>query len=247
MLNELNIPLGIVTSINGRLAARGLAGIGVSFPGTGWFQPENLVDISRVLQNDRTPQRSRVCFGWHRSSASVPILCASEKDDSQEFQMNASSRFRPGTLGKGVAGFGIAAMLVMSAATAQVTSGTTGIDATGNAASEMAACNNGKTQQDRETCMREVRNANADKRSGKLDNAGGQFDSNAAQRCNVLTGEEKIACEARVVGVGNTQGSVAGGGVIREVETVVVPKDGTPVNVQPQTASDTIVVIPASK
>jgi hypothetical protein len=161
--------------------------------------------------------------------------------------MNASGRFRLGTLGKAMAGFAIAATLAMSAANAQVKSGTTGIDATGNASSEMAACNNGRTQQDRETCLREVRNANADKRSGKLDNAGGQFDANAAQRCNVLTGEEKIACEARVVGLGNPKGSVAGGGVIREVETVVVPKDGTPVNVQPQTTSDTIVVIPASK
>lgn len=161
--------------------------------------------------------------------------------------MNASSRFRLDTLGKGMAGFAMAATLAMSAANAQVKSGTTGIDATGNAGSEMAACNNGRTQQDRETCMREVRNANADKRSGKLDNAGGQFDANAAQRCNVLTGEEKIACEARVVGLGNPKGSVAGGGVIREVETVVVPKDGTPVNVEPQTKSDTIVVIPASK
>jgi hypothetical protein len=161
--------------------------------------------------------------------------------------MNASTKLVLGTLGKGLAGFAMMATLAMGAANAQVASGTTGIDATGNASSEMAACNNGKTQQDRETCMREVRNASADKRSGKLDNAGGQFDANAAQRCNVLTGEEKIACEARVIGVGNTQGSVAGGGVIREVETVVVPKDGTPVNVQPQTTSDTIVVIPASR
>ena len=161
--------------------------------------------------------------------------------------MNASTRFVHVTLGKVLAGFAITAALATSSANAQVASGTTGIDTTGNARSEMAACNNGKTQQDRETCMREVRNANADKRSGKLDNAGGQFGANAAQRCNVLTGEEKIACEARVAGVGNTQGSVAGGGVIREVETVVVPKDGTPVNVQPQTTSDTIIVIPASR
>ena len=150
------------------------------------------------------------------------------------------------SFGKGVAGFVLSAVMAITA-TAQIASGTTGIDATGNAQSEMAACNNGKTQQDRVTCITEVQNANAAKRAGKLDNAGGQFDANAMQRCNVLAGEEKIACEARISGYGSNQGSVAGGGVIRQVETVVAPADGSTVLVQPQTSTDTIVVIPAAK
>ena len=37
----------------------------------------------------------------------------------------------------------------VTAASAQIASGTTGIDATGNAQSELAACISGKTQQDR--------------------------------------------------------------------------------------------------
>ena len=109
----------------------------------------------------------------------------------------------------------------------------------------MAACNSGRTQQDRTTCMTEVKNANAAKRAGLIDNAGGQFEANALLRCNVLKGEDKLACEARVVGYGNPQGSVAGGGVITEVETVVVPKDSTTVRIEPQTPSATILVIPA--
>ena len=153
-------------------------------------------------------------------------------------------------LSKGATCFGCAAVIALTAAvaqiaTAQVAPGTTGIDATGNPGNEMAACNSGQTQQDRETCMKEVRHANADKRAGKLDNAGGQFGANAAQRCDALTGEDKIACEARVVGIGGTQGSVAEGGVIREVETVVVPGDGSTVRVQPKT--DSIVVIPGAR
>ena len=159
--------------------------------------------------------------------------------------MNAWKTIKFGAVSKGIAGFAVTAILAMTAATAQVASGTTGIDNTGSARSEANACNTGMTQQDRETCLREVRNASADKRAGKLDNAGGQFDANAVQRCNVLSGEDKIACEARVAGFANTQGSVAGGGVIREIETVVVPNDGTVVNIQPQTATDTIIVIPA--
>ena len=147
---------------------------------------------------------------------------------------------------RGFAGFILCAGLTVTA-TAQIASGTTGIDATGNAQSEMAACNSGKTQQDRITCITEVQNANAAKRAGKLDNAGGQFDANAVQRCKVLSGEEKIACEARIAGYGNNQGSVAGGGVIRQVETVVAPADGSTVLVQPQTNTDAIIVIPAAK
>ncbi len=140
-----------------------------------------------------------------------------------------------------VAGFGAVG------AQAQTASGTTGIDASGDAKSEMAACRSGKTQQDRETCMREVRSAQAEKRAGKLDNTQGQSSANAVQRCEVFKGEEKVACQARIAGVGNNQGSVAGGGVIREVETVVVPADATNVRIQPQTQSGSIVVIPEEK
>ena len=145
---------------------------------------------------------------------------------------------------KSICAFSISAMLAITA-TAQIASGTTGIDNTGNASSEMAACNNGTTQQSRETCMNEVRNANAAKRAGKVDNAGGQFKANALMRCDVLQGEDKTACQARVAGYGSPQGTVAGGGVITQVETVVVPATPGAVNIQPQTSTDTIILIPA--
>ena len=97
----------------------------------------------------------------------------------------------------------------------------------------MAACKSGRTQQDRETCLKEVKNANAAKRAGKIDNSGGQFRANALMRCNALMGEDKLACEARVIGYGNAEGSVAGGGVITGVETVVIPKNAKTVRTQP--------------
>lgn len=157
----------------------------------------------------------------------------------------SSTSSRLNTIGKGVAAFGLTALLAMTAATAQVAAGTTGIDASGKTSVEVAACNSGRTQQDRDTCLQEARNAGAEKKAGKVDNAGGQFAANALQRCDVLAGDDKIACQARIVGYGNTAGSVAGGGVIREVESVSVPADATSVTVQPQTNSDTILVIPA--
>jgi hypothetical protein len=140
-----------------------------------------------------------------------------------------------------------AGLLFSAGAFAQIATGTTGIDASGNAQREMAACASGATQQARDTCMTEARNVNAEKRAGKLDNANGQSSSNAVQRCEVFKGEEKVACQARIAGVGSSQGSVAGGGVIREVETVVVPADATSVRIQPQTQSGTIVIVPEEK
>jgi hypothetical protein len=145
--------------------------------------------------------------------------------------------------------FGVTALLAMTAATAQVASnapGTTGIDASGSYQQEVQACMTGRTQQDRETCLKEARNAQADKKRGVLDNAGAQFQANAAARCDVLAGEEKAACQARVMGYGNTSGSVAGGGLLREVETVVIPEGRGSVTIEPKT-SDPVVLVPATK
>ncbi len=139
--------------------------------------------------------------------------------------------------------FAFTALMAMSA-TAQIASGTTGIDATGNARSEAAACLNGTTQQSRETCMTEVRNANAAKRAGKVDNANGQFTANALARCDVFQGEDLIACRARVTGEGQVDGSVAGGGAIRQVETVTIPAGSSVLSVEPKTNGN-LVVIPA--
>ena len=147
---------------------------------------------------------------------------------------------------KSAAAFLVATVLAVSAI-AQIAAGTTGIDATGDAASEMAACKNGSTQQSRETCMTEVRNANAAKRAGKVDNAGGQFKANALMRCNALKGEDKVACEARVAGLGTASGSVAGGGVVTQIESVVVPASKETITIQPQTKGDNIILIPAAK
>jgi preprotein translocase subunit SecF len=146
---------------------------------------------------------------------------------------------------KSLISFGVAALLAVGAATAQVaTAGSTGIDATGNYQSEVQACMSGATQQDRDTCMKEARNARADKQRGVLDNSGnGQ--SNAMSRCDVFqSGEDKAACQARVLGMGNAEGSVAGGGVIREVETVVLPRGQNSVTIQPKT-DDPVVLVPA--
>lgn len=142
--------------------------------------------------------------------------------------------------------YGVAALLAVTAATAQVATGTTGIDASGSYEQEVKACTTGKTQQDQATCLKEARNAQADKKRGVLDNAGARFESNATARCDVLAGEEKAACQARIMGYGSTSGSVAGGGLLREVETVVMPSGASSVTIEPKTA-DPVVLVPATK
>ena len=132
----------------------------------------------------------------------------------------ASSRLD--RLGKGVSYFGLTALLAMSAATAQVAPlDATGLDASGNARSEMAACNSGKTQQDRVACAAEVRNANAEKRAGKLGNST-DYTANAMRRCEVFKdSEDAAACRARIEAQAQLDGSVAGGGVMRQSEIAV--------------------------
>lgn len=144
-------------------------------------------------------------------------------------------------------GLGLSLLLAATAAMAQVpitATGTTGIDTSGDTSRERAACLAGRTQQDQATCLREVNNAAAEKRAGKLDNSGAQFETNARLRCEALSGEDRTACEARVMGYGNSSGSVAGGGVIREVETVVLPPGATSVRIEPQTSAP-VLILPA--
>lgn len=141
--------------------------------------------------------------------------------------------------------YGAAALFAMTAATAQVAGGTTGIDNTGDYRHEVQSCLSGKTQEDRPTCLREARNAHAEKLRGRLDNAQqSQFETNSVARCDVQTGDDKAACKARMMGFGQTSGSVAGGGLLREVETVVPPSQADTVSTQPS-SSDPVVLMPA--
>jgi hypothetical protein len=141
--------------------------------------------------------------------------------------------------------FSVTALLAVTAAAAQMAAPPDGaaLDTSGNYQAEVRACMAGKTGEDQATCLKEARNAQADKKRGVLDNANGQFEANARARCNALAGEDRSACEARMMGYGNVSGSVAGGGVLREVETVVMPAGQGSVTVQPKT-QDPVVLVP---
>jgi hypothetical protein len=88
---------------------------------------------------------------------------------------------------------------------------------------ERAYCMSGKSQQDRATCLTEANNAYAEARRGALNNSGGgaNLAQNAVERCKAQPAADRDACVQRVTGAGNTEGSVKGGGVLRETETQV--------------------------
>ena len=136
--------------------------------------------------------------------------------------------------------FSAALLVVCAAATAQ----TPAMDAHARHGQDREKCMTHNTQDSLATCLREANNAAADKRRGVLD-SGTNYAANALARCDVLTGEDKAACQARIAGYGSTSGSVAGGGVIREVETVVVPANATSVVVEPRTSDPVLVIQPA--
>ncbi|RST54590.1 hypothetical protein [Variovorax sp. DXTD-1] len=91
---------------------------------------------------------------------------------------------------------------------------------------EIAVC--GHNQQDRAACIREAGAARQEAARGGLTSAP-DYQRNALARCGLQPPADRADCEARVLGgSGNTRGavdgSVMGGGVIREsVTTVVMP------------------------
>ena len=84
---------------------------------------------------------------------------------------------------------------------------------------ERAVCTEGRSNQDRATCLKEANAAFAQARHGTLAVGAGNYAQNARQRCNGLQGGDRDDCMARMQGQGTTSGSVAEGGIFRELVT----------------------------
>lgn len=111
---------------------------------------------------------------------------------------------------------------VLACASAQAAPPGAGADAQARYRQEMAVCDSGQSNQDRPTCRTEAQRALAAARAGALNDAPGQYQRNASQRCEALNGDERADCESRMRGMGSAQGSVAGGGILRETVTTTV-------------------------
>ncbi len=92
---------------------------------------------------------------------------------------------------------------------------------------ERAACLAGQTSQDRATCLKEAGAALAESRRGTLDKglSDAERAQNKLQRCQLQSADKRADCERLARGEGSTQGSVEGGGVIKELVTRSVGND----------------------
>jgi hypothetical protein len=136
---------------------------------------------------------------------------------------------------KAISYFGIIALFSFAAATAQVgVIGDTGIDTSGNYQQERAWCLANTLGEEQVSCLKNSGAAQAEKRSGTIDSNGANFGANALLRCDALATDDRAACQARVLGYGKTSGSVQGGGIIKQIETVTPLENRNPA-VVPQT------------
>ncbi len=89
---------------------------------------------------------------------------------------------------------------------------------------ERAKCLDGRSQQDRATCLQEAGAALAEARRGRLDNRedAATLARNALLRCQRQRPEDRPDCERLARGEGSRSGSVEGGGVIKEIVTRTV-------------------------
>ena len=91
---------------------------------------------------------------------------------------------------------------------------------------DRAACLDGRTNQDRDACLREAGAAFQEAKRGRLGDNDAEFERNRLLRCDQQPAEDRPACIRRMNGEGFTSGSVEGGGIYREL-TVPVAAPGT--------------------
>lgn len=87
---------------------------------------------------------------------------------------------------------------------------------------DMAVCNSGQSNQSVANCRREAGSALAEARRGALDDVPDQYLNNALQRCQAHTrGDDRVACEARILGQGDISDASQAGGLLRQSTTVL--------------------------
>jgi hypothetical protein len=84
---------------------------------------------------------------------------------------------------------------------------------------EVAACSN-VAKEDRAACLEDAFVAYREARRGVLGDGMAVDSSNLTKRCDALKGADRLACVARMQGQGTTSGSVAAGGIYRELVIV---------------------------
>lgn len=119
---------------------------------------------------------------------------------------------------------------------------------------ERARCIVDRLPSEREGCLREVAAARQAALRGELDpgspsvepDSGDDFRRNALRRCEPLPPDDRADCEARVNGEGTTRGSVAEGGIYRELRRTIPAPAASAASAPPIGTTVTPVSAPAS-
>jgi len=116
----------------------------------------------------------------------------------------------------------VAALLALGTVLCYGTAGAQGANSsaiTSPATDPEKVCAAGATSVDRATCLKEAGAAKGEAKRGQLTSPGAAYETNALQRCEILPEPDKQQCQLRTKGAGSTEGSIDGGGIIREVKT----------------------------
>jgi hypothetical protein len=81
---------------------------------------------------------------------------------------------------------------------------------------DMATCNSGQSNQSVATCRREAAAVLDEAKRGAVHTNLPQYQRNALLRCAVHQDEDRVACEARIIGQGDTTAGTQAGGLLRE-------------------------------
>ncbi|WP_372658193.1 hypothetical protein [Hydrogenophaga sp.] len=84
---------------------------------------------------------------------------------------------------------------------------------------DVAACKIAPQGSDKAACLREAGAVRASQKPERTDADPGRFERNALKRCEPLPEPDRGHCVARIQGQGVTNGSVASGGIYRELTT----------------------------
>ncbi len=166
-----------------------------------------------TAQSIETPDRIEVRIGGRWVPITARSSGAPPSKGNTAMNINASSNARRFASAAACAG--------LLAAFGSPASADNGNKATSTYQKERAACLNGQTSQDRQTCLREAGAALQESRRGGLTNPSPEvLARNAAQRCKSQPLAERVDCERLARGEGEKEGSVAEGAIVREITTV---------------------------
>ena len=94
---------------------------------------------------------------------------------------------------------------------------------------DRAKCARLRDHDERANCLSEASTANASRQPASTTDDSGRYEGNALMRCDRLPEPDAGDCRARIKGRGTTSGSVAGGGIYRELVTIEAPPVAAPV------------------